>query len=188
MIRRSPLAAPAAAAVTVLVSGLLMSGLMMSAAAQERTPAQSPPASAPGAPPSGPAAPPPGLPPAEADGNRFSYHRLADGFARLDLRTGQVSLCGLRSSGWACQAAPDDRAAFEAEISRLQADNVALKKALLDRGLPLPSGVKPDVPATTGEAGRTTESEFDRALGFIERAWRRLIEMIEGQSGAPGKT
>lgn len=187
MIRRSPLAAPAAAAVTVLVSGLLVTSQLVSAAAQERTPAQSPPASPPaaGAPPS---LPPPGLPPAEADGNRFSYHRLADGFARLDLRTGQVSLCGLRSSGWACQAAPDDRAAFEAEISRLQADNVALKKALLDRGLPLPSGVKPDAPATTGEAGRTAESEFDRALGFIERAWRRLIEMIEGQTGAPGKT
>ena len=62
---------------------------------------------------------------------------------RLDGRTGQVSLCGRAAAGWACQAVPDERAALEAEIARLQDDNAALKKELLARGLPLPSGVKP---------------------------------------------
>lgn len=129
----------------------------------------------------------PPLPP-DADTNRFGYHRTADGFARLDLRTGQVSLCTLRSSGWACQATPDDRTAFEAEISRLQSENVALKKALLDRGLPLPGGVKPEAASPSPDAGRSGDADLDRALNFVERAWRRLIEMMNNLQRDLGKT
>lgn len=128
----------------------------------------------------------PPLPP-DADTNRFGYHRTADGFARLDLRTGQVSLCTLRSSGWACQATPDDRTAFEAEISRLQSENVALKKALLERGLPLPGGVKPEA-APSPDAGRPGDADLERALNFVERAWRRLIEMMTSLQRDLGKT
>ncbi|NVO15603.1 MAG: hypothetical protein HXX10_16345 [Rhodoplanes sp.] len=129
----------------------------------------------------------PPLPP-DADTSRFGYHRTADGFARLDLRTGQVSLCTLRASGWACQAAPDDRSAFEAEISRLQAENVALKKALLERGLPLPGGVSPQAAAPPPDAGRSADADLDRALSFVERAWRRLIEMMNNLQRDLGKT
>ncbi|RAI42975.1 hypothetical protein [Rhodoplanes roseus] len=134
--------------------------------------------------------PPGGIPslPPDADTNRFSYHRTNDGFARLDLRTGQVSLCSLRSAGWACQAAPDDRTAFESEISRLQAENAALKKAMLDRGLPLPSGVKPEAVTPAPEAGRSGDADLDRALNFVERAWRRLIEMMGNLQRDLGKT
>ena len=35
-------------------------------------------------------------------------------------------------------------------IGRLQGDNAALKKELLARGLPLPSGVKAEPPAVSG--------------------------------------
>lgn len=127
------------------------------------------------------------LPP-DADTNRFSYHRTEEGFARLDLRTGQVSLCSLKSSGWACLSAPDDRTAYENEISRLQAENVALKKALLDRGLPLPGGVKPEAAVPPSEQGRSGDAELDRALNFMERAWRRLIEMMNSLQRDLGKT
>jgi hypothetical protein len=126
--------------------------------------------------------------PADADTARFGYHRTDDGFARLDLRTGQVSLCTSRSSGWACQAVPDDRAAFEAEISRLQAENVALKKALLERSLPLPGGVRPEAAVPSPDAGRSADADIDRALSFIERAWRRLIEMMGTLQREPSKT
>ena len=69
--------------------------------------------------------PVPGAPP-ESDDARFSYHRSEDGFVRLDLRTGHVSNCARRPTGWSCLATPDDRAAFEAEIGRLQTENAAL--------------------------------------------------------------
>ena len=74
------------------------------------------------------------------DDGRFAFHRVQDGFLRLDTRTGQVSMCARQTAGWACRAVADERAVLESEIARLQADNAALKKEMLARGLPLPNG------------------------------------------------
>jgi hypothetical protein len=117
--------------------------------------------------------------PPDADNNRYSYNRVDDGYVRLDMRTGQVSLCSRGRSGWSCQLAPDDRVAFESEIARLLAENAALKKALLERGLPLPGGVSaPAARAPEPELKLPGDAELDRAMSFIERVWRRLIEMM----------
>jgi hypothetical protein len=70
---------------------------------------------------------------------RFTYHRIDDGYLRLDLRSGAVATCRQREAGWTCTLAPDERAALDNEIGRLQRENAALKNALLERGLPLPS-------------------------------------------------
>ena len=86
-----------------------------------------------------------------ADDGRYTFHRVQDSFVRLDGRTGQVSVCGREAAGWACRAVPDERTALEEAIGRLQGDNAALKKELLARGLPLPSGVKADPPARQGQ-------------------------------------
>ena len=59
---------------------------------------------------------------------------------RLDTRTGAVSICAKKETGWACNAVPDERQALENEIARLQGENGALKKDMLARGLPLPGG------------------------------------------------
>ena len=40
-----------------------------------------------------------------------------------------------------------NRLALEAEIARLQGENIAIKKELLARNLPLPGTVKPEPPA-----------------------------------------
>ena len=52
---------------------------------------------------------------------------------RLDTRTGAVSTCSNGGAGWACYAVPDERAALDAEIGRLQADNERLKTELAAR-------------------------------------------------------
>src|ERR1700694_4194271 len=80
--------------------------------------------------------------PAESDDTRYTFNRADEGYLRLDGRTGQVSICTRRPVGWACQAVPDERTALEAEIARLQGENVGLKKELLARNLPLPGTVK----------------------------------------------
>ncbi len=121
-----------------------------------------------------------GAPP-DGDNSRFTYNQVEDGYVRLDMRTGQVALCSRRLTGWSCQAAPDDRAAFEAEIARLQSENAMLKKALLDRGLSLPGGVR--APAATPrtpevESKPPTSADVDRVMSFVEKVWRRLVEMM----------
>src|SRR3954465_11448492 len=75
--------------------------------------------------------------PADTEQGRFSFHKVDEGFLRLDTRSGQVSLCNHKSLGWACETIPDERLALENEIARLQNGNAALKKELLSRGLTL---------------------------------------------------
>lgn len=116
-----------------------------------------------------------------SENGRFSFKETADGLLRLDGRTGQVSLCAKRSAGWACQTVPDDRAALENEIARLQDENAVLRKSLAGRAQP-PSG-------PTGEPGPTkrgdrdlalpSDAEVDRMMSFLERIWRRLFDMAQ---------
>ncbi|MDP1867858.1 MAG: hypothetical protein Q8L13_16175, partial [Bradyrhizobium sp.] len=58
---------------------------------------------------------------------RYSMSTVGNGVIRLDTRTGAVSTCSNGGAGWACYAVPDERAALDAEIGRLQADNDRLK-------------------------------------------------------------
>src|SRR5579872_992344 len=78
---------------------------------------------------------------------RYAFSKQAEGVLRLDQQTGEVSVCSQRTVGWACQAAPDDRAVLESEIARLRTENIALKKAMLAHDLPLPNGVAAEPPA-----------------------------------------
>jgi hypothetical protein len=121
-----------------------------------------------------------GAPP-ESDDSRFTFNRADDGYLRLDGRTGQVSICSRRTVGWACQLVPDERGALEAEIARLQTENAALKKDLLARNLPLPGVVKPDPPAPKPDEPRLqlpSDADLNKVVTFIEKVWRRLVEMI----------
>jgi hypothetical protein len=118
---------------------------------------------------------------AENEDSRYTFNRADDGYLRLDGRTGQVSMCTRRSVGWACQAVPDERTALEAEIARLQGENVALKKEFIARNLPLPGTVKPEPPAPKAEEPRVqlpSDADLNKVMTFMEKVWRRLVEMI----------
>jgi hypothetical protein len=119
-------------------------------------------------------------PPPESDDARYSFNRIDDGYLRLDGRTGQVSICTRRSAGWACQAVADERTALEAEIARLQGENAALKKDLMARNLPLPGTVRPEPPAAKPEPRLELPSDADlnKVMTFVEKVWRRLVDMI----------
>ena len=70
---------------------------------------------------------------AEIENGRYALSPVADGVIRLDTRTGAVSTCNNSGAGWACYAVPDERAALDAEIGRLQSDNEKLKAQLAAR-------------------------------------------------------
>jgi len=115
----------------------------------------------------------------DTEGNRYQFNQVQDGYLRLDLKSGAVSLCSRGTAGWSCLAVPDDRAAFDAEIARLQGENVALKKTLIDRGLPLPGGVTTPPPsAQTGDLKLPSDAEIDRGMAMVGKVWRRLLEMM----------
>jgi hypothetical protein len=125
----------------------------------------------------------------DSDHGRFSFSKAADGLLRLDLKTGEVSLCSQRAVGWACQAAPDDRVVFENEIARLRTENAALKKELIAHSLSLPNGVAAEPPAadnatpkagdkTADRAGDKTGDDLDRMVEAAGRLWHRFVDAI----------
>jgi hypothetical protein len=120
--------------------------------------------------------------PPDADEARYSFHKVDEGFLRLDLQTGQVALCGRQTVGWACVTVPDDRTVLENEIARLQKENAQLKQALLAHDLPLPSGSAPESPPPGGDQHLTlrlpTIEDVDRMVAFAGHVWHQLVEAI----------
>jgi hypothetical protein len=117
----------------------------------------------------------------DTNGGRYTLNKVTDGFVRLDTQTGEVALCSQRTVGWACQVAPEDRAAFESEIARLRSENAALKQALLSHGLPLPSGATP-VPPEGHNSDITIRlpdnADIDRAVAYVGRMWNRFVDAV----------
>jgi hypothetical protein len=119
-------------------------------------------------------------------GGRYMFSKEPGGFLRLDTQTGEVSLCSQKAVGWACEAAPEDRAALENEIARLRTENATLKKDILARGLPLPAGVMPEPLAQNDEPQNAVSSlhlpsdaDIDRMAAFMDRVWHRFVDAVE---------
>ena len=135
----------------------------------------------------------------ESENGRYTLSTTPDGALRLDTRTGAVSTCSNSSAGWACYTVPDERAAMDVEIGRLQADvdrlqaeNERLKADLaareptvsgkIEEPLPKSDSLKKGEPKVAEserkiEIPLPSDRDLDRMMSFLEQAWRRLIEM-----------
>jgi hypothetical protein len=116
---------------------------------------------------------------------------IPEGVLRLDTRTGVVSTCSTNGAGWACYAVPDERAALDAEIGRLQAEVERLRGQLAEGptvsgkigdALPKSDPLKKGTPKLAEgdrkiEIPLPSDQDVDRVVSFLEKAWRRLIEM-----------
>ena len=125
----------------------------------------------------------------DSENGRYSFSAVPDGMLRLDTRTGAVSLCGKQAAGWACNSVPDERAALENEIARLQRENGALKKDMLARNLPLPPGVSAPQSAQRErelqlKVPLPSDAEIDRMMTVFEKMWRRLVDMMQKTPGS----
>jgi hypothetical protein len=127
----------------------------------------------------------------DSDNGRYSMTPIPEGVLRLDTRTGTVSTCTRSGAGWACYAVPDERTALDAEIGRLQTEVEKLKGQLaagptvsgkVDEALPKSDPLKKAEP-NVAEGDRKIEiplpsdQDVDRVMSFLEKAWRRLIDM-----------
>ncbi len=122
----------------------------------------------------------------DSAGGRYLFSKLADGYLRLDTQNGEVAQCSPHGVGWACEAAPEDRAVLENEIARLRSENAALKKDLLSHGLPLPPGATPEPPiaqnappANAPNLRLPSDAEIDRMMAFVGRVWQRFVEAVQ---------
>jgi hypothetical protein len=119
----------------------------------------------------------------DSEHGRYMFNKVAEGFLRLDTQTGQVSVCGQRAVGFACQVVPDDRTVLENEIGRLRTENAALKKDMLAHGLALP-GAGGAAPESAGAHDNDItirlpdNSEIDRMVSYAGQLWHRFVEAI----------
>lgn len=127
----------------------------------------------------------------DGENGRYSMTPIPEGVLRLDTRTGTVSTCSRNGTGWACYAVPDERTAFDAEIGRLQNEVEKLKGQLaagptvsgkIDEALPKSDPLKKAEPKVAEGERRIeiplpSDQDVDRVMSFLEKAWRRLIDM-----------
>lgn len=127
----------------------------------------------------------------DGENGHYSMTPIPEGVLRLDTRTGTVSTCSRNGAGWACYAVPDERSALDAEIGRLQAEVEQLKGQLaagptvsgkIDEALPKSDSLKKGAPkAAEGdrklEIPLPSDQDLDRMMSFLEKAWRRLIDL-----------
>jgi hypothetical protein len=139
----------------------------------------------------------------DGENGRYTLSPITDGAIRLDTRTGAVSTCSNSGSnsgaGWACYVVPDERAAYDQEIGRLQAENEKsrteiekLKTELASRAPVAEGKIEEALPKAdlqkkaepkVAESPRKIEiplpsdRDMDRVMSFLEQAWRRLVEM-----------
>ena len=127
----------------------------------------------------------------DGESGRYTMTPIPEGVLRLDTRTGTVSTCTKNGAGWACYAVPDERSALDAEIGRLQAEVEKLKGQIaagptvtgkVDEALPKSDSLKKAEPKVAEgdrriEIPLPSDQDLDRAMSFLEKAWRRLIDM-----------
>ena len=125
----------------------------------------------------------------DTDNGRYTLSPVADGFLRLDTRTGAVSTCTSKG-GWVCRVVPDERAALDTEIGRLQSENARLKEQLaqrdqtvtgkIDAPLAKEDSLKKATPSEKAERPRIElelPADTDKLMAWIERVWGQLIDM-----------
>jgi hypothetical protein len=135
----------------------------------------------------------------DSENGRYTLSPITDGVIRLDTRTGAVSTCSNTGTGWACYVVPDERAAYDQEIGRLQAENEKSKaeaeklktelasrapvvEGKIDDALPKSDQLSKAEPKVTEsprkiEIPLPSDRDMDRVMSFLEQAWRRLVEM-----------
>ena len=114
------------------------------------------------------------LAPAAGEPGRYTMTPTEGGFLRLDTQAGSVSFCTVKDGLSLCRASADEKAALEAEVSRLRRENAELRSKLSDAPTAQPKG----------SSGVPSEEEFERTLSFTERFLRRMMKILREE--APG--
>lgn len=120
----------------------------------------------------------------DTENGRYTLSPVAGDFLRLDTRTGVVSTCS-NKGGWVCRIVPDERAALDSEIGKLQTENRQLKEQLAQREstvsgkteAPLAKDDKKTAEASQDKFEFQLPADHQKLMALIDRMWERLVEM-----------
>lgn len=106
----------------------------------------------------------------DAATDRYTLEKSESGFVRLDRQTGAVTLCTEADGTLTCRMAADERAAYDADLARLEKRVEALEKRVAE-GTAAKSGELP------------SDAEIDRSIGIMERFMRTFFGLVQEFQG-----
>lgn len=104
-----------------------------------------------------------------APDDRYVLEKSVGGYVRMDRLSGEMSLCADKDGQLVCRIAADERKAVDGEFDVLmkRIESLEVRIAALE-GRPPPA------------SGLPSEEEFDKAMGFMERFFRRFMGIMRG--------
>ena len=122
------------------------------------------------------------LPAVAQDAERYTMEKSANGYVRMDRQTGEMSICEERSGQLVCKMAADERSAFQDEVERLQDRVSGLERRVAE--IETASRLDP-------RKVLPTEEDFEKSLGYMERFFRRFMDIVrdfdqDWRKGEPG--
>jgi hypothetical protein len=112
--------------------------------------------------------------PVASEAGRYAMTPTEGGFLRLDTLSGSVSFCTVKDGNSLCRASADEKAALEAEISRLRRENAELRNSLSGTATAQPKG----------SSNLPSEEELERTLSMTERFLRRMLKVFREEAPA----
>lgn len=104
----------------------------------------------------------------------YTLEKSDSGFVRLDRQTGAVTLCTEAEGTLTCRMGADERAAYDADLARLEKRVEALEQQLAS-GRPAASAPLP------------SDAEIDRSIGIMERFMRAFFNLVQEFRGEENK-
>lgn len=108
------------------------------------------------------------------ESERYRLERTEDGFVRMDMETGAMSLCNERNGELVCRSATDNGSAAGDGINALGARIDALEHRIAALEDQLPGG---------GANALPSEEEFEQTMSFMERFLRRFMGIVKDLEG-----
>lgn len=110
------------------------------------------------------------LPATAQETDRYTMEKSTNGYIRMDRKTGEMSICEERSGQLVCKLAADERSAFQDEVERLQDRVSGLERRVAE--IETASRLNP-------QAVLPTEEDFEKSLGYMERFFRRFMDIVK---------
>ena len=99
----------------------------------------------------------------------YSLEKTADGYVRMNNKTGEMSICHEKLGQLACKVAAEERTLYEDDIADLKARVAKLEDTVAGIGK-LPPVVRDNLPS---------EEDFEKGLSYMEKFMRRFMGLAK---------
>ena len=101
--------------------------------------------------------------------DRYRLEKSPEGYVRMDMQTGAMSICREKRGELVCKAAVNERKSDQNEVERVQAELKALEKRVTSLENSLSARIEQSLP---------TEEDFNRTMSYMERFFRSFMGIV----------